>query len=1123
MLFGCATPQNAPPLRLERQTIDVAVPAGPFSGGLVVDNMLFASGQIGTLPGTMQLVQGGIESEMQQAMENLAAVLGHAGFAMADIVRCDVYLKDIDDYAAMNKVVPDVLRRRSIPVTCVRRGLRPLAGRPSAGLVHRREGSPTTALSAPAAIAAEQLSKSFAVPWRWQGWFWRRRRQALRELTLTVAPGQVLAVVGPNGSGKSTLLRMLVGEMRPDSGSASLGTFAPGSRPARAITGYVPEDLSLLPQLTGQALLGYIAGLRGVPRRVRGEVCERWLRDVGLSEAARLPVSAYSKGMRRRLLLAQALIHEPRVLLLDEPFEGLDPLGISHLKGRDPRARPGWSRGADHVALAGRRREHRLAPPDALERLQRAPGPARRGAGGPARRHDVDRARPRQCGAAAGRRAHPRPGRRRGERHGQAPIARGDLPRPAIAERRAVRLIGFAQATAASALLFLRTRLRPVFLLFVAGVCVIADRFGESFAGLTAAERLRGNLVLRLEVLAVGVGLLVLAQAAFARARDASSGHLAIVLATAAPRPAIVLGWTLGAALLSILVFALGSVCLCAPVAWRAGEASLNDAMPRRSSRPESTNLVPGNRYLLSEDSGSASATFAAAGGGPLALELHWWPLKGTSGSTLARIRLRMRSGAQQVEKQQEFEPGPRFVLPVPESLAAEDKPLEFEVRVLPDGASFILEQSGILLRGKPESAVTVLVLAIGCFGIAMLAPLALAAAMGVILRGTIAFVLAALFRDRGVLRTFLSRRRSLPRGRGDPAEAERRGHSRGWPCPVGAGQRSRSLPARARGSAGRPGVRRMGVDALALDRADARRGRSDLAGPAIGFGASMRARLGWILVSAAAALLLLVLPRAPRQDGRHPSGPAALLLFASPLIGDLMLGDFFVRLSKNDFSALDRARRILELRPDDDQVRELVASRLAFDMGGIAEQGVVTLGADEELRAKLWVREAAALFREGLELHPDSAALHFWLGILYLRKDDAMRTPGVDVDALAAAQLVQALELAPRPADLDPAVLAARKLAVSHAEDPGLAQAVEVARRIIASPSFRSLQETANREPEGAVRLASIRDQLALISELAAVKQQLERGPPPAERADLEQRARDLIERLSVKRSDSR
>jgi hypothetical protein len=284
-----------------------------------------------------------------------------------------------------------------------------------------------------------------------------------------------------------------------------------------------------------------------------------------------------------------------------------------------------------------------------------------------------------------------------------------------------------------------------------------------------------------------------------------------------------------------------------------------------------------------------------------------------------------------------------------------------------------------------------------------------------------------------------------------------------------------------------------------------------------------MRARLGWILVSVAAALLLFVLPRGARRDGRHPSGPAALLLFASPLIGDLMLGDFFVRLSKNDFSALDRARRILELRPDDDQVRELVASRLAFDMGGISAQGVVTLGADEELRAKLWVREAAALFREGLELHPDSAALHSWLGLLYLFKGDMLRAPGVDTDALAAAQLVQALELAARPEDLDAAVLAARALALSPADDPGLAQAAEIPRRILASPSFRSLQETASTGTEGAARLASIRDQLAVISDLAAVRQQLERGPPPAERSDLEHRARDLIERLKVKRSDSR
>jgi 2-iminobutanoate/2-iminopropanoate deaminase len=143
LVVGCAAPENAPPLRLERHTIDLTTPAGPFSGGMVVDNMLFASGQIGTLPSTRQLVRGGIEPEMQQAMENLAAVLGHAGFAMADIVRCDVYLKDIDDYGAMNKVyrtffaegqypsqtcvqVADLLLGASVEVSCIAvKGVRP--------------------------------------------------------------------------------------------------------------------------------------------------------------------------------------------------------------------------------------------------------------------------------------------------------------------------------------------------------------------------------------------------------------------------------------------------------------------------------------------------------------------------------------------------------------------------------------------------------------------------------------------------------------------------------------------------------------------------------------------------------------------------------------------------------------------------------------------------------------------------------------------------------------------------------------------------------------------------------------------------------------------------------------
>jgi hypothetical protein len=235
------------------------------------------------------------------------------------------------------------------------------------------------------------------------------------------------------------------------------------------------------------------------------------------------------------------------------------------------------------------------------------------------------------------------------------------------------------------------------------------------------------------------------------------------------------------------------------------------------------------------------------------------------------------------------------------------------------------------------------------------------------------------------------------------------------------------------------------------------------------------RARLGWLLLSAAAAALLVMLPSAEREDGRNPSGLAALLLFARPMVADLMLGDFFVRSSENDFSALDRARRILELRPEDDEVRELVASRLAFD-----------IDLRDALRAKLWVQEAAALFREGLVLQPDSAALHFWLGVLYLGKGEALRAPGIDVELLAATELVRSVELASRPAYLDPAVLATTALAASHAPDAGLAQAADFARRIMASPSFHELEQTARDHAEGASRLASLRDHLDVILDRA-------------------------------------
>ncbi|MFO0981192.1 MAG: Rid family detoxifying hydrolase [Planctomycetota bacterium] len=103
-LSGCATAVPSERPLPERSTINLSTPIGPFCGATVVGDMLFASGQVGTRPGTKELVPGGIEAETRQALENLAAVLGSAGFSMADVVRCEIYLQDLGDYQAMNHV-----------------------------------------------------------------------------------------------------------------------------------------------------------------------------------------------------------------------------------------------------------------------------------------------------------------------------------------------------------------------------------------------------------------------------------------------------------------------------------------------------------------------------------------------------------------------------------------------------------------------------------------------------------------------------------------------------------------------------------------------------------------------------------------------------------------------------------------------------------------------------------------------------------------------------------------------------------------------------------------------------------------------------------------------------------
>lgn len=146
---------------------------------------------------------------------------------------------------------------------------------------------------------------------------------AVEGLSLRLAPGQVLGLLGPNGSGKSTTLKALAGLLVPTAGECLVCGQRAGSDAAREAVGYLPESPVFAPHLTGREFLAYCAGLSGV---TAGRVAEV-LAWSGLSDAAERRLSTYSRGMAQRIGLAQAVLHDPAVVLLDEPAGGLDPEG----------------------------------------------------------------------------------------------------------------------------------------------------------------------------------------------------------------------------------------------------------------------------------------------------------------------------------------------------------------------------------------------------------------------------------------------------------------------------------------------------------------------------------------------------------------------------------------------------------------------------------------------------------------------------------------------------------------------------------------------------------------------------------------------------------------------------
>lgn len=152
---------------------------------------------------------------------------------------------------------------------------------------------------------------------------------ALDDVSLRVDAGERVALLGHNGAGKSTLMKLVLGLISADAGDIAIAGHAPGSAVARALTAYLPENAAFHPALTGREQIGHFLRLRGEPAAGADALLER----VGLGDAARRRIGTYSKGMRQRIGLAQALIGAPRLMVLDEPTSGLDPVSRREFYG----------------------------------------------------------------------------------------------------------------------------------------------------------------------------------------------------------------------------------------------------------------------------------------------------------------------------------------------------------------------------------------------------------------------------------------------------------------------------------------------------------------------------------------------------------------------------------------------------------------------------------------------------------------------------------------------------------------------------------------------------------------------------------------------------------------------
>jgi ABC-2 type transport system ATP-binding protein len=162
--------------------------------------------------------------------------------------------------------------------------------------------------------------------------FGLRRHRALKSISLAVESGQIVSLLGPNGAGKTTLVKILLGLLRPSSGTARIAGECAGSIRSRIRVGYLPENLRIESHHTADSALIYWGRLNHLSRTQSRIRRAELLETVGLTAWASVPVRQFSKGMRQRLGLAGAMLHDPDILILDEPTDGLDPAGRKQVR-----------------------------------------------------------------------------------------------------------------------------------------------------------------------------------------------------------------------------------------------------------------------------------------------------------------------------------------------------------------------------------------------------------------------------------------------------------------------------------------------------------------------------------------------------------------------------------------------------------------------------------------------------------------------------------------------------------------------------------------------------------------------------------------------------------------------